>query len=110
MRLSFTVKGVDTTPTLNRMLHHKLHYAFDQFGQWVQGVSLALEDLNGPKGGVDKRCRVKVSIPRHPEVVVEGRGAEVIAVVNDAIDRAAQALSRLRGRRHDRRRYAVKPA
>ncbi len=107
MRLCLTVKGVAKTPTMDRLLQHKLHYAFDQFGRWVQGVTLAVEDMNGPKGGVDKRCRVKVSVPRHPVVVVEGRGAELVAVVNDAIDRAAQALARLRDRRHTRRRAPV---
>lgn len=104
MRMSLTVKGVEKTPTLNRLLDHKLHYAFDQFGRWVHDVALAIEDLNGPKGGVDKRCRVAVTIPRHRSVVVEGRGEDLFAVVTDSIDRAARALARVRDRRHSRRR------
>lgn len=107
MKLSLTLKGVEKTPGFDRLLQRKLHYAFDQFGHLVQQVALAVEDLNGPKGGVDKRCRVAISVPRHPSVVVEGRGEAVLAVVSDAIDRAAQALARLRDRRHTRRRASV---
>ncbi|OYW20847.1 MAG: hypothetical protein B7Z55_06685 [Planctomycetales bacterium 12-60-4] len=107
MRVNLTVKGVAKTPTLDRLLHHKLHYAFDQFGHWVRHVAMVLEDVNGPKGGVDKRCRVTVSVPRHPMVVVDGRGADLLAVVTDAIDRVTQSLARLRDRRHTRRRHAA---
>ncbi|MDX1965941.1 MAG: hypothetical protein SFV23_02110 [Planctomycetaceae bacterium] len=106
MRVDLIVKGVAKTPTLDRMLRHKLHYAFDQFGRWVSEVALAVEDVNGPKGGVDKRCRVTVSVPRSAAVVIDGRGADLLAVVTEAIDRAAHSLARLRDRRQDRRRHA----
>ncbi len=104
MRLNLMVKGVDKTPTLDRLVDHKLHYAFDQFGRWVSDVALAIEDLNRPKGGVDKRCRLAVSVPRHRSVIVEGRGTDLMVVVSEVIDRGAQALARLRDRRHSRRR------
>ncbi len=107
MRLSLTLKGVDRNPSLDRLLEQKLHFAFDQFGRWVRGVALAVEDLNGPKGGVDKRCRVSVHVPRHPGVVVVGRGSDLMAVVAEAIDRTAQTLARLRDRRHARRKGAI---
>ncbi len=107
MRTNLTVKGVEKTATLNRLLDHKLHYAFDRFGHWVGEIALAIEDLNGPKGGVDKRCRVAITVPRHRSVIVEDRGEDLLAVVSHAIDRAALALSRLRDRRHSRRRPAM---
>ncbi|MBI1347321.1 hypothetical protein GC163_13660 [bacterium] len=103
MRLNLTWKGVAKTPAVDRLLEHKLHYALDRFGHWVQSVDLAMEDMNGPKGGIDKRCRMAVSIPRHRSVVVDGRGEDLMAVVTDVIDRAATALSRVRDRRHSRR-------
>ena len=103
MRLNLTWKGVAKTPVMDRLLEHKLHYALDRFGHWVQSVDLAVEDLNGPKGGVDKRCRMAVSIPRHRSVVVDGRGEDMMAVVTDVIDRTAAALARVRDRRHSRR-------
>ncbi len=106
MHIDLTVKGVAKTPALDRLLHHKLPYAFDQFGRWVRDVALAVEDLNGPKGGVDKRCRLTVSVPRSAAVVIDERGADLLAVVTNAIDRAAQSLARLRDRRHSRRRQA----
>lgn len=100
MRLNVTVRGVTMDPSLESLMQHKLHYALDRFGTWVQKVEVALEDVNGPKGGVDKRCRMMVTVPRHPEVVIEGRGEEAMGVVTEVIDRAALALDRLRGKKH----------
>ena len=32
----------------------------DRFAERIRAVSLKFEDLNGPKGGVDKRCTVEI--------------------------------------------------
>lgn len=107
MRLHVTARGVTVDPSLESLMQHKLHYALDRFGPWVQTVEVALEDLNGPKGGVDKRCRMTVSVPRQRDVVVEGRGDELTNVVTEVIDRTALALDRLRGKRHAARHAPV---
>ncbi|HUQ69192.1 MAG TPA: HPF/RaiA family ribosome-associated protein [Planctomycetaceae bacterium] len=109
MLLNVTVRGVTMDPSLESLVQHKLHYALDRFGHWVQRVEVALEDLNGPKGGVDKRCRMTVSVPRRRDVVVEGRGEQLMSVVAEVIDRAALALDRVRGKKRAARHATVTP-
>jgi hypothetical protein len=109
MRMNVTVRGVTLDPSLKSLMQHKLHYALDRFGHWVQKVEVALEDLNGPKGGVDKRCRMTVSVPRRPDVIVEGRGDQLSSVMTEVIDRTALALDRLRGKKHAARHAPVTP-
>jgi putative sigma-54 modulation protein len=107
MRLSLNLRGVDRDPALNRLLEGKLRTAFDQFGRWIRGVAVAIEDVNGPKGGVDKCCRVSITVPRHPGVVVEGRGTDLFAVISEVLDRASVTMSRLHDRRIARRRGSM---
>jgi hypothetical protein len=53
-------------------------------------VSLRLDDLNGPRGGVDIVCKIKVVLPGLPSIVAEERAAEV----RDAAVRAGDAVER----------------
>ena len=94
-----TMRGVATTAEMRSLLEHKLDYALDRFGRWIHRVEVAIEDVNGPRGGSDKRCRVLLTVPRHRDVVVEERGADLATVLSSAVDRAAAALDRIRGRK-----------
>lgn len=68
----------------------RLNHTLRRLQGLVARVKVRLEDINGPQGGVDKRCRVEVSV----------RGAEPVAVTatsrswQDALDSAAAHLRR----------------
>jgi hypothetical protein len=69
-------------------------------------VDVYLTDVNGPKGGADKRCRVVAHLPTG-SVVVSRAGRDPVAAVAAAAVRCRRLIrSRLR-RRKDRRRRAV---
>ncbi len=77
------------------VLRRSLRHRADQ----VQGVSLQLRDVNGPRGGEDKLCLVHLQLRGAPAVVVRERGAQPVALVRQAIARAAHALLRQTERR-----------
>jgi ribosome-associated translation inhibitor RaiA len=60
----------------------------------IQAVVVRLGDVNGPKGGVDKRCGVEVTIRRGSEVVVEEIDSDLHAAMDRAADRIVEAVSR----------------
>jgi hypothetical protein len=69
-------------------------------------VDVYMTDVNGPKGGPDKRYRVVAHLPTGP-VVVSRTGRDPVAAVTAAAARCRRLIrSRLR-RRKDRRRRAV---
>jgi putative sigma-54 modulation protein len=104
MLVTMLLKGVRVSPGEERSLQSKLRQAFGRFQRSIQQVDLAVEDVNGPKGGVDKRCRLTVCLPRQRDLVLEERGTDVLPAVHQLIDRTVVAVSRLRERRQTRRR------
>lgn len=66
-----------------------------RFAGRVRSLSVRLTDLNGPRGGLDKKCLIAVRLDRPRRVIViEDVDADESAVVGRAADRAARAVSR----------------
>ena len=53
----------------------------------IQRVVMRLSDINGPRGGADKRCHLQVVLAGLPDVVVEDIEADLYV----AIDRASRS-------------------
>jgi putative sigma-54 modulation protein len=65
-------------------------------------------DVNGPKGGNDIRCAVRVELPRQPPIVVERVASTPRLAFDAAYDRVARQLERHRARWQDSRRHPKK--
>ncbi|HEY3353070.1 MAG TPA: HPF/RaiA family ribosome-associated protein [Polyangia bacterium] len=102
MAMQIEVRGGEGGWELQEQVERRLRFALGRFGHWIRGVIVRLVDLNGPKGGVDKRCRVEVRGGSRRAIVVESTDASVLAAVDDAAARAARsvgrAMERARGR------------
>lgn len=76
-----------------------LEAAFDRFEAIVREVRVTLHDDNGPKGGVDKRCMVRVRLLPRGEAVISKSGADVLTAVALAAECAKEVVGRRAGRR-----------
>jgi hypothetical protein len=65
----------------------------------IERASLRFEDVNGPRGGLDTMCRIKVVMSGRPSIIVEQRGRGAA----DAFARAQAPLLRSVRRSVDRR-------
>jgi hypothetical protein len=70
----------------------------------VPRARVCLSDVNGPRGGVDKRCQVELRAAGTSPVVVTSVARHWRSALDTALSRAARALLRLwqRERRHPR--------
>lgn len=84
-------------------LRRKLHRMLGKFGSAIERTSVRLEDLNGPRGGIDKRCQVKVVVRGLPTVYVDERDSSVRAAMDRALARANHAVREALQRRLKRR-------
>ena len=94
MNMQISAKHLTVNPTLLDIIERRLHFALGRFSGTIHSVAVNMRDENGPRGGVDKACRIIVKIRGVEDVIVEGRGHSLQAVVNRTADRAGRAVAR----------------
>jgi ribosome-associated translation inhibitor RaiA len=77
----------------------KLARRLRKFAGAIERISLRCEDANGPRGGVDRVCRIKVVLRGLPSVVFEQRDVSLNAAVDLALDGIERAVRRALQRR-----------
>jgi putative sigma-54 modulation protein len=61
MKLSLRVRGATADKELTEQVRNRAAVALGRFSDRVNSVVVRLDDMNGPKGGIDKRCTVEVT-------------------------------------------------
>jgi putative sigma-54 modulation protein len=83
----------------------RLGFALGRFADRITSVWVRLADENGPRGGVDKRCRIEVRGTQKWLVLVDDADTDLHAAIDRAADRVARSvvrtLERLRHRGSD---------
>ncbi len=87
-------RNVGITPDQKENIERRLQFAFDRFSSHIRTVDVSLSDVNGPKGGDDLQCRMKIVLHGKGDIIVEGKGVSVEAIISETADRAALAVSR----------------
>jgi predicted transcriptional regulator/ribosome-associated translation inhibitor RaiA len=90
--------GVNVDDDTREYLRRKLGRKLGKFAMRIERVSVRLRDANGPRGGVDHQCQVKVVLSRLPSVVVEEQRDTVRAAIDAAMSGATRSVSRALGR------------
>lgn len=87
-------RNVGITPDQKENIERCMQFAFDRFSSHIRTVDVSLSDVNGPRGGDDLQCRMKIVLHGKGDIIVEGKGVSVEAIVSETADRAALAISR----------------
>lgn len=78
-------------------IHRSLEKVDQRFGDWLTRTEVFIKDVNGPKGGIDKHCRLEAR-PRGTEpVVIDHQDDDLYTCVARAADKLGSALERRRG-------------
>ncbi len=108
MHIDIQSRGFALTPALRSHVDRKLRLALGATRPEVLRISVRLGDDNGPRGGSDMHCRVRVSLAGAPDIVIEDRETDLYVAVDRAADRAGRTLVRRLTRRNERR-FAGQP-
>lgn len=101
-------RGVEIREEEAETIIGHLSMALDRFEHLISGLTVTLADHNGPKGGVDKECKVQAKLPRGGLCVVQGLGSSVVYAAQDAGRKAQQVLSKFkRGRFRREKSFAA---
>jgi ribosome-associated translation inhibitor RaiA len=98
------VRGVRLDEGDRFYIRRKLGLKLGKFPTSVQRISVRIEDLNGPRAGVDQRVRIKAVLHRLPSTMVEATDADLRVAIDAAMVKAERAVRRAIQRRR------VKPA
>lgn len=107
MRIEVRGRNLAETTGLQHHVERRLRFALGRFAGAVGRVTVRVEDLNGPRGGVDKRCRLVVALTPRGELIIEDEDADVRALLDRSAERAGRAVERRLGRRRRGRHGAL---
>src|SRR5690349_3646597 len=102
--MNLEIRGVtyELDAELEAYIERRLRFAFGRFARRIGRVVVRLSDVNGPRGGIDKRCRLSVALIPRGVLRIEGTGADPFALVAHVAKRARRAVQRALGRRRTR--------
>jgi putative sigma-54 modulation protein len=104
MELQIRSEGFRTTAALHAFTRERLDFALGRFQELVAKVRVRLSDDNGPRGGIDKRCRFEVRLRGAPTVLIEERSDDLYAAIARAAQRVERQVARLASARIGSRR------
>ena len=84
-------------------LHRKLGMKLGKFADTIQRVTVRVKDVNGPRGGIDQVCTIKVVLIDLPSVVFESQHHSVNGAVGAALAGTERAVRRRLQRRRAKR-------
>jgi hypothetical protein len=101
MKINLRSLGIPLSDDLEALVERRVRYGLTRFAESVHEVHVTLDDLNGPRGGLDKVCRMRVRTGRRRLCIVEQRASSIEAAVSSAAARAARAVARELAHAHE---------
>lgn len=74
--------------------NRRLLFALSRFGSKIASVTLTVEDVNGPRGGIDKRCQLLIKMRRGQDIVLSDTDHDLKSCVSRIADRAGRTVAR----------------
>jgi putative sigma-54 modulation protein len=107
MKIQIIEKSISLSESQRALVSRRLTAALDRFADKVCGLTVTFSDLNGPRGGDDKLCRVRMLLRENGEIVLSENSDAVESAVTRIADRAANTVQRLVERRRLYQRNAA---
>lgn len=100
MQIEIQARNFPVTQALREHIERQLGYALKSCYRHVKRILVRLSDINGPRGGNDKRCHLEVSLQGR-SVVIRDTEADMYLAINRAAARAGHTVARRLKRKRD---------
>jgi putative sigma-54 modulation protein len=94
MNIQVNFRNIKKSNAAIKRISGRLSLAFARTQDAIQSVSIMISDVNGPKGGVDKLCRILIKSAQLPDIVITENQTRISTAIDRCIARARQSLSR----------------
>ena len=86
--------GIYLNQNTRTSIRRNLDKKFGKFARSIERMSVRLKDVNGPRGGVDHVCRIKIVLRNLPSIVYEKQDVSLDTAVGGALAGAERAVRR----------------
>jgi ribosome-associated translation inhibitor RaiA len=93
------VIGGEVDDDVRALIRRKLGMKLGKFATSIERVSFRVADANGPRGGADQVCSVKVVLSGLPSVMIERQHGALHTAIDAALSATEQAVRRTVRRR-----------
>jgi putative sigma-54 modulation protein len=101
MNVMIRTHNVELSSDLRALVDQRVRVALDRLTTAVTDVEVLISDLNGPRGGLDKRCRLLVRGRTAQRIVVEQTGAEIAPTISALARKVERAVIKSLARRRE---------
>lgn len=98
MKIKIQSRDFTLTDALHQKITDKLHLILNRYGHRIRKTEVTLSDINGPKGGADKRCVMKFRVNHLKTIVVQDTTSDMYDSINNCAIRVRRTLERQFGR------------
>ena len=102
MNIDIRMATQHNSPALRQFAEHALTRKIGARTERVRRARIRLNDANGPRGGVDKICQIRLEVAGGGDVSARGEASGWYEAVTIAVINARTALDRRIGRRRTR--------
>ena len=99
MKLFVRSSNVPLSQPVRTYIDRRVRMVMGRFGRKIARVSVRVSDVNGPRGGVDKLCRIEARFWGNLPVVVEDAAGDLRQAIDRSIHRMGRAVARVAGKR-----------
>ena len=95
MEVQIHIHNTDLVGALQKYVERRLRFSLGRFVGRLGRVRVRVTDVNGPRGGVDKSCRVSAEmLPSGKLVLQEAVDANLYVAVDHATERIGRSVGR----------------
>ena len=104
MEIDIQAHNVSLTRGLREHIKRRLAFSLSTRYERIRRILVRISDINGPRGGNDKRCLIQVVLPRQADVVIEDTESSLYAAIDRAVSRVSRTVMRRLERSRDKGR------
>ena len=93
MQIIFESRDADGSRMLDLSVS-RVRFALRRLGALVPQAKVQFSDVNGPRGGVDKRCQVELNTQAAGTVIITSLARDWRTALNRSLARATRVLTR----------------
>lgn len=94
MYIDIQTTGFSLTDSLKSYTNRHMQFALNRNDALMLRARVWLADINGPRGGVDKRCQIELKLAGHNTIVIEDVETDLYLAIDRATARCMRTLTR----------------